>query len=62
MSTTNKETLEKVDWNELSRLGLIRRINEEILHPLGFAMYRDPETGISGGALVSPDGEWIYPK
>lgn len=59
---SNGESLPSVDWNELSRLGLIRRINTEILHPLGYAMYRNPETGVSGGALISPDGKWEYPE
>lgn len=53
--------VELVDWNELSRRGLLVRINREILHPLGLAVCRDVETGSSPGALVSPDGEWAYP-
>lgn len=64
---TNKEGSEmsdyaKVNWNEISRLGLLERINREIMHPLGLAVYRDPATGNSGGALVSPDGKWEYPS
>lgn len=51
---------EWVDWNELSKRGLIVRINSEILHPLGLAMFRDTESGVSGGALIAPDGEWQY--
>ena len=53
---------ELLDWNELSRRGLIERINREIMHPIGLAVCRDPYTGISEGALVSPDGEWVYPE
>lgn len=53
---------EVIDWNELSRLGLLKRINEEILHPMGYAVYRVVETGVSPGALISPDGAWTYPK
>lgn len=49
-----------VDWNELSRRGLLERINREILHPIGLAIFRDPNTGQSGGALISPDGVWEY--
>jgi hypothetical protein len=52
---------ERIDWTEISRRGLLRRINTEIMHPLGLAVYRDTETGVSGGALVSPDGSWRYP-
>lgn len=51
---------EWLDWNQLSALGLIVRINTEILHPLGLALYRDPATGSSAGAMVSPDGKWSY--
>lgn len=51
---------EKIDWNEISRLGLLERINREIMHPLGFAIYRNPEDGTSGGALIAPDGIWEY--
>lgn len=45
-----------IDWNEISRLGLHERINREIMHPLGLAIFRVVETGVSPGAYVSPDG------
>lgn len=48
------------DWNQLSALGLIVRINAEILHPLGLAIFRDPASGISAGAMIAPDGKWEY--
>ena len=51
-----------IDWNEISRLGLLERINREIMHPLGYAVARDVESGGSPGALVSSDGVWIYPE
>ena len=60
--TCGDEKLQLVDWNELSRRGLIVRINREILHPLGLAVCRDTGTGMSPGALVSPDGTWVYPE
>lgn len=50
-----------IDWNEISRLGLLERINREIMHPLGYAVCREVETGRSPGALVSDDGPWFYP-
>jgi hypothetical protein len=50
-----------IDWNEISRLSLLERINREIMHPLGYAVCRQVETGVSPGALVSPDGTWCYP-
>lgn len=56
----NNSKFEIVDWNEISRRGLIVRINEEILHPLGLALCRDSETGTSPGAMVAPDGVWKY--
>lgn len=46
-----------IDWNEISRRGLLVRINREIMHPLGLAVARDPATGQSPGALCSADGE-----
>lgn len=49
-----------LDWNQLSALGLIIRINKEILHPMGLALFRNPETGMSEGALIAPDGRWSY--
>lgn len=54
------QAVELLDWNELSRLGLLERINREILHPLGLAACRDVESGNSLGALVSTDGAWSY--
>ncbi|EAQ5053939.1 hypothetical protein C9F40_09650 [Salmonella enterica] len=51
---------EWVSWNELSARGIIVRINKEILHPIGLAVFRDPNTGISQGALIAPDGVWEY--
>jgi hypothetical protein len=54
------DKLESIDWNEISRRGLLKRINKEIMHTLGLAIYRYPDTGVSGGALVSPDGVWEY--
>ncbi|WP_440939882.1 DUF7415 domain-containing protein [Klebsiella grimontii] len=49
-----------MSWNELGARGLIVRINKEILHPIGLAVFRDPNTGISQGALIAPDGVWKY--
>ncbi|WP_432777781.1 hypothetical protein O4O02_01975 [Pseudomonas fortuita] len=49
-----------IDWNELSRRGLLVRINREILHPMGLAVCRDPETGLSPGAVVSDGGPFVY--
>ncbi len=36
------------------------RINHEIMHQLGLAVVYEPETGMSGGAVVGADGIWNY--
>ncbi|MCP4528476.1 MAG: hypothetical protein GY833_21540 [Aestuariibacter sp.] len=54
--------MKTIDWNKASELGLIERINREVLHPLGLAMTRCPDTGVSANLIVSPDGEWEYPE
>lgn len=52
--------MKSLDWNEMSNLGLIERINREILHPLGLALSRNPETGHSEQVLIAPDGRFDY--
>lgn len=52
--------MKKINWNQISELGLLERINKEIMHPLGLAVYREPDTGNSGGAFVADDGLWQY--
>ena len=52
--------MKNINWNQASELGLIGRINREVLHPLGLAMTRNPENGVSEMLLVSPDGIWEY--
>ena len=52
--------MKAIDWNQMSELGLIERINREICHPLGLAVSRNPETGTSDFVFVSDDGEWQY--
>lgn len=52
--------MKTIDWNKASELGLIQRINKEILHPLGLAMSRNPETGVSENLLIADDGFWEY--
>ncbi len=54
--------MERIDWNEISRRGLLERINREIMHPLGLAICREVETGVSPGALVSDNGPFVYPE
>ena len=52
--------MKSIDWNKMSELGLIERINREICHPLGLAISRDVETGVSTRILISDDGAWDY--
>jgi len=52
--------MKSIDWNKMSELGLIERINREICHPLGLAVSRNLETGFSTKILISNDGEWEY--
>lgn len=54
------EKFETIDWNEISRRGLLIRINREIMHPLGLAVCRDPATGRSAGAIVSSAGPFVF--
>ncbi|EFB2840268.1 hypothetical protein FHD44_12390 [Escherichia coli] len=44
----------------LSARGLVFRINHEIMHQLGLAIMYEPDTGLSGGAMVAVDGMWNY--
>lgn len=52
--------MHKIDWNEASKLGLVEKINREVLHPLGLAMTRNPETGKSDSLLIADDGLFTY--
>lgn len=52
--------MRKIDWNKMSELGLLERINREICHPLGLAVCRTCETGISECVLVAEDGLFEY--
>jgi len=49
-----------IDWNKMSELGLLEKINTEILHPIGLAISRNPENGFSEQILISNDGTWEY--
>ncbi|EOV6248503.1 hypothetical protein ACN93M_002610 [Vibrio parahaemolyticus] len=49
-----------INWNQMSELGLIEKINREMLHPLGLAMSRNVETGASYGVFVADDGFFTY--
>lgn len=59
-SASDVSELPCVNWNELSKRGLVFRINHEILHPLGLALSYNPDTGVSECAYISPDGGFQY--
>ena len=52
--------MKTIDWNKMSELGLIEQINTEILHPIGLAISRNPETGFSEAVLIADDGVFEY--
>ena len=52
--------MKHIDWNQMSELGLLERINREILHPLGLAACCEEDTGISFKVLVADDGVWEF--
>lgn len=49
-----------IDWCIMSELGLVEKINREVLHPMGLAISYDPSTGISEAILIADDLEWEY--
>lgn len=50
-----------IDWNKLSEMGLIYKINKDVLHPLGLALTRNPDTGMSEGCIIDTvDFEFTY--
>lgn len=56
---------EIMDFEEMSKNGLIWKINKEVLHPLGLALARgEDENGkpVSFGCAIAPDGFWEYTK
>ena len=52
--------MKKIDWNQASELGLVERINAEVLHPLGLAMARNLDDGTSPCVLVADDRVFEY--
>ena len=52
--------MKSINWNQMSDLGLIERINREVLHPLGLAICRNVDKGVSEKVLVADDGVFEY--
>lgn len=51
-----------LDTKLMSELGIITAINDQVLHPLGLALYWDKDKNQLQGCFVSPDGVYEYPK
>ena len=49
-----------IDWNDALEMGLIARINKQVLHPLGLSMSLNPDNGASEWIALSDDGAFIY--
>ncbi|EPX0535683.1 DUF7415 domain-containing protein [Vibrio parahaemolyticus] len=53
--------MKAINWNQMSELGLIEKINREMLHPLGLAISRSVDIGVSYCVFVADDGVFTYP-
>lgn len=51
-----------LDSKLMSELGIITAINDQVLHPLGLALYWDKDKNQLQGCFVSPDDVYEYPK
>jgi len=52
--------MKTVNFKQLSEWGLIHKINKDILHPLGLALFRNDD-GSSNGCIVAEDLHFSYP-
>lgn len=59
-SVKSMQDMARLDWNDMSELGLIQLINDALLHPLGLAISRNPKTGFSEFIVVADDGYFTY--
>lgn len=58
---TDSEWEVLTDWNELSAYGLLIALNHIVFHPKGWAISRNPKTGVSGGILLdNTDRRWVF--
>lgn len=61
MTNEKKKEFDKViDWVDAKEIGLLMRINQEFLFPMGLAIAVDINTRESPVILVSPDGVYEY--
>lgn len=61
-SNKNNDETYVLDAQLMSELGIITAINDQVLHPLGLALYWDKDKNQLQGCFVSPDGVYEYPE
>lgn len=61
-SNKNNDETYVLDAKLMSELGIITAINDQVLHPLGLALYWDKDENQLQGCFVSPDGVYEYPE
>lgn len=49
-----------LNWNDLSMMGLLVYVNARVFHPAGYAIARNPDTGVSNVVLFE-DEPWEFP-
>jgi len=52
--------MNKINWNQLSELGLLEEINRKVLHKHGIAATRNPDNGASDFLIVADDRVFEY--
>ena len=61
-SNKNNDETYVLDAQLMSDLGIIAAINDQVLHPIGLALYWDKDKNQLQGCFVSPDGVYEYPE
>lgn len=61
-SNKNNDETYVLDAQLMSELGIITAINDQVLHPIGLALYWDKDKNQLQGCFVSPDGVYEYPE
>lgn len=57
-----KSQIKFLSFNRMSQLGILYKINKEVLHPLGIALTRDQDLNCSFGCIVANDGIFNFDK
>ena len=61
-SNKNNDETYVLDAQLMSELGITTAINDQVLHPIGLALYWDKDKNQLQGCFVSPDGVYEYPE